>query len=121
MAFLVVIHRKKKLIEGLLTFFFSRILFDIITASGKTIQKILGLFFKVLFFGYPVPSFAVKSYFASFLGTTKPVRLPVTPKHGPCTIFMSPRGRNPYGDSIRVIKLSNLCSNVTKNDKNDVF
>ncbi len=48
---------KKNLIEGLLTFFFSRMLFYIITASGKTIQKILGFFFKVLFLGYPVPSF----------------------------------------------------------------
>jgi hypothetical protein len=34
---------------------------------------------------------------------------------------MSPRGRNPYGDSVRVITLSNLSSKVTKNDNNYVI
>ena len=34
---------------------------------------------------------------------------------------MSPIERNPYGDSIRVITLSNSSSKVAKNGKNDVF
>ncbi len=70
-----------------------------------------------------MPSFAVtvKSYFCTHVGTTKPVTHPVTPKHGPSTVFMSPIRRKPYGDSILLITPSNLSSKVAKNDKNDVF
>ena len=70
---------------------------------------------------HPVPSLAVKSYFCTFIGTTNPVRLPVTPKHGPSTIFMSPIGCNPYGDSILLITLSISSPKVAKNDKNPGF
>jgi hypothetical protein len=68
-----------------------------------------------------VPSFAVQSYFCTYVGTTKPVTLPVTRKHGPSTIFMSPIKCKPYGYSILLITPSNLSSKVAKNDKNDVF
>ncbi len=67
-----------------------------------------------------MPSFAVKSYFGTYIGTTKPVRLPMTPKHGPSTVFMSPIGCNPYRGSILLITLSILSPKVAKNDKNDV-
>ncbi len=67
-----------------------------------------------------MPSFAVKSYFCTNLGTTKPVTLPVTPKHGPSTVFMSPIRRKPYEDSVLLITSLNLASKVAKNDKNDV-
>ncbi len=68
-----------------------------------------------------MPSFAVKSYFCTYIGTTKPVTLPVTPKHGPSTVIMSPIGRNPYEVSILLITRSNSSSKVAKNDKNDIF
>ncbi len=55
------------------------------------------------------------------LDTTKPVRLPVTPKHGPSTVFVFPKGRSPYGNSILLITPSNLSLKVAKNEKNDVF
>jgi hypothetical protein len=68
-----------------------------------------------------VPSFAVKSYFCTNLGTTKLVTLLVTPKHGPSTVFISSIRRKPYEDSILLTTPSNLASKVAKNDKNDVF
>ena len=70
-----------------------------------------------------MPSFAVnvKSYFCTYVGTTKPVTLPVTPKHGPSTVSMFSIGRNPYRDPVLLITPSNLSSKVAKNDKNDVF
>ncbi len=68
-----------------------------------------------------MPRFAVKSYFCTYIGTTKPVRLPVTPKHGSGTDFMSPIGCNPYGDSILLITLSISSPKVAKNDKNAVM
>ena len=75
----------------------------------------------VLFFGYPVPSFAVKSYFCIYVGTTQPVILHVTPQHGPGTVFMCSIGCDPYGDSILLITLSISSPKVAKNDKNAVF
>jgi hypothetical protein len=89
--------------------------------TGKLFQKILRFIFYVLFFGYRVPSFAVKSYFCTYIGTAKPVRLPVAPKHGSSTIFMSPIGCNPYGDSILPTTLSISSPKVAKNDKNPGF
>ncbi len=71
--------------------------------------------------GDPVPNFAAKSYFCTYIGTTKPVRLPVTPKHGPSTVLMSPIGCNPYKDSILLITLSISSPKVAKNDKNPGF
>jgi hypothetical protein len=120
-VFLVVLHRRKKNLEGLLAFFFLRNLFIIVTKCGKTLLKILGFNFLVLFFGYPVPSFAVKSYFCIYVGTTQPVILPVTPQHGPSTVFMCSIGCDPYGDSILLITLSISSPKVAKNDKNAVF
>jgi hypothetical protein len=46
----------------------------------------------VIVIGDPVPNFAAKSYFGTYIGTTKPVRLPVTPIHGTSTVLMSPIG-----------------------------
>ena len=68
-----------------------------------------------------MPSFAVKSYFCIYVGTTKPVRLPVTPIHGTSTVLMSSIGCNPYGDSILLITLSISSPKVAKNDKNPGF
>ena len=116
MTFSVVLHRRKKNIEGLLDFFFLRNLFIIVTKCGKTLLKILGFNFLVLFFGYPVPSFAVKSYFCIYVGTTQPVILPVTPQHGPSTVFMCSIECDPYGDSILLITLSISSPKVAKND-----
>ncbi len=59
--------------------------------------------------------------FCTYIGTTKPVTLPVTPNHGPSTIFMSPIGCNPYVDSILLITLSISSPKVSTNEKNDVF
>jgi len=66
-------------------------------------------------------SFAVKSYFCIYVGTTQPVILPVTPQHGPSTVFMCSIGCDPYGDSILLITLSISSPKVAKNDINAVF
>ena len=71
--------------------------------------------------GDPVPNFAAKSYFCTYIGTTKPVRLPVSPIHGTSTVLMSPIGCNPYGNSILLITLSISSPTVAKNYKNPVF
>ena len=71
--------------------------------------------------GDPVPNFAAKSYFCTYIGTTKPVRLPVTPIHGTSTVLMSPIGCNPYGDSILLVTQLISSPKVAKNDKNPVF
>ncbi len=66
--------------------------------------------------GDPVPNFAAKSYFCTYIGTTKPVRLPVTPIHGTSTVLMSP-----YGDSILLTTQAISSPKVAKHDKNPGF
>ena len=68
-----------------------------------------------------MPSFAVKSYFCIYVGTTQPVILPVTPQHGTSTFFMCSIGYDPYGDSIQNITLSISSTKEPKNDKNAAF
>ncbi len=87
----------------------------------KHIQNFWDIFIRYYFLCYAVLSFAVKSDFCIYVGTTKPVRLHVTPKHGHRIIFMSPLGRDPYPDSIILRTLPNSSSNMPKSKKIDLF
>ncbi len=123
MFLVVVFHRRKKIFGRAIGKFFLRklLVFIIVTTSGKIIPKIKVFFFKVLFFLLPRAKFCCKVvllHICTYIGTTKPVTLPVTPKHGASTVFISPVGCNPYGDLILLITLSILSPKVAKNEQN---
>jgi hypothetical protein len=82
-TFLLIFHRKNKKFEGLLQNFKNVALFEIVVQTGISIQKK-----KVLFLYYAVPSFAVWSYFCTYVATTKPVMLHGTPKQDANIFFM---------------------------------
>ena len=105
MTYLLVLHRKNKIFEGLFQNFKITALFEIVVRTGILNHKIF-VFVQVLFLCYAVPSFAVQSYFCTYVATTKPVMLLVTPKHNADIFFMYATGRNPDCASINLQKRS---------------
>ncbi len=73
--FLPFLHEKNKIFEALLQNFKNVTLFEIVVQTGISVQKVSVFFLQVLFLCYAVPSFAVQSYFCTYVATTKPVML----------------------------------------------
>jgi hypothetical protein len=110
----------KKILDGLLGIVFAKALLHRYN-YWKNYSKNFEIYFLGTIFYYPVPSFAAKSYFCTYIGATKPVTLPVTPKYGGSTVFMSAIGCNPYGDSILLRTLSISSPKVAKTKQMTFF
>jgi hypothetical protein len=124
MTFLLVLHRKNKFFEELLQKFKNTALFEIIVRTAGISMLYIILFFLRYYFGVtPCQVLLCSRTFAVLydVGTTDPVMILVTPKHGANIYFMYLTGREPDGASIFLRTRSKSSSKRSENDKNDVF